>query len=200
MRTLTAVSLLVLLAACGDGFHNQPLGRAELRGRVVGADPAVASVSVLPGDAASADGGVGAAPLATVGVDAEGRFVVPDVPATRVTLYVVGSPSQALYLTVDLQPAQVTDVGDVTLQSAASLTVVVRDDAGRLLPGAEVDVDGTPFGRQTTDTAGSALFSPVAAACYRIRVRAEGFLDAELSRCVSTGEAVQVDVTLQPKR
>jgi Carboxypeptidase regulatory-like domain len=196
MRTAAALATLLLLAlGCGEGFQNTPLQVAEVRGRVVGGDPQLTTVSVLPGDATSVDGG--AAPLQTVGVDAEGRFVLQGVPATRVTLYVVGSPTQAVFLPVDVPAAQVTDVGDVVLQTAASLTVLVRDETGRPLPGAEVDVDGAPFGRQTTDTAGTVTLSPVAPACYRIRARAEGYEEAEVSRCVSTGEAAQVDLTLQ---
>jgi hypothetical protein len=196
MRTLwlLALSLLLLAAGCGEGFHNAPLQLGEVRGRVVGADPALTTISVLPGDATSAEGAV---PLLTAGVDAEGRFVLQEVPATRVTLYIVGSPTQAIFLPLDVLPAQVTDVNDVVLESAASLTVLVRDNTGSPLPGADVDVDVSPFGRQTTDSQGKALFSPLAPACYRIRVRAEGFADAELERCVSTGETAQVDITLQ---
>ena len=193
-RPLFLLSLLLLSLGCGEGFHNAPLQLGEVRGRVVGGDPALTTISVLPGDATSAEGAV---PLLTAGVDTEGRFVLPEVPATRVTLYIVGSPTQAIFLPVDVLPAQVTDVSDVVLESAASLRVLVRDDTGSPLPGAEVDVDGSPFGRQTTDSQGIALFSPLAPACYRIRARADGFADAELERCVSTGEAAQVDLTLQ---
>ena len=193
-RPLFLLSLLLLSLGCGEGFHNAPLQLGEVRGRVVGADPAQTTISVLPGDASSAEGAV---PLQTAGVDAEGRFVLQGVPATRVTLYIVGSPTQAIFLPLDVLPAQVTNVNDVVLESAASLTVLVRDNTGSPLPGAEVDVDVSPFGRQTTDSQGKALFSPLAPACYRIRVRADGFADAELERCVSTGEAAQVDLTLQ---
>lgn len=186
--------LLPLLAGgCGEGFANAPLQRAEVRGRVVGGDPAQTTVSVLPGDSTDP-----AAVLLSTGVDAEGRFVLQDVPATRVTLHIVGSPTQALFLPVDVAGAQVTDVGDVVLPSAASLRVLVRDSTGRPLPGAEVDLEFSPFGRQTTDSQGIALFSPLAPACYRVRARAQGFAEAEVERCIAAGEAAEVDLTLQP--
>jgi hypothetical protein len=198
-----ALSLL-LLAGCGEGFHNEPLQLAEVRGRVVGADPALASVTVLlednggGGDAGVGDDDGGEA-LLTTGVDAEGRFVLRDVPATRLTLYVVGSPGRATELTVDAPGGRVTDVGDVVLADAANITVHVQDVDGNPIPGAEVDVDETPFDRQTVDAAGNAHFGPLAPGCYRVRARAQDYEDAELSACVAEGQSLQLSLALPLK-
>ena len=191
--------LALLLVGCGEGFRIEPLQRAEVRGRIVNADPTVASVTVLVED----DGGERDAGesddddvLLTTGVDADGRFVLRDVPATRLTLYVVGSPGRATELTVDAPGGRVTDVGDVVLADAANITVHVQDVDGNPIPGAEVDVDETPFDRQTVDAAGSATFSPLAPGCYRVRARADGFEEAEQSACVASGQALQLTLTL----
>lgn len=200
-RGAACALLALLLAACGEGFRNEPLQRAEVRGRVPGADPALASVTALVEDnGGDRDAGVsddGSQVQLTTGVDAEGRFVLRDVPATRITLYVVGSPGRAAYLTVDVLGGRVTDVGDVVLAEAASLTVRVVDAAGSPVLGAEVDVDETPFERQTVDAAGSTTFGPLAPGCYRVRARADAFANAEQSACVAAGQALQLTLTLQ---
>ena len=200
LRTLLALLLCPLLSGCGEGFHNAPLQRAEVRGRVVGADPALASVTALVEDnGGDRDAGVSddgsAAPL-TTGVDAEGRFVLHDVPATRLTLYVVGSPGRAAHLTLDALGGRVTDVGDVVLEQAASITVRVVDTFGSPILGAEVRVDDTPFDRLATDATGSITYGPLAPGCYRVRARADTFEDVDVSACVAAGQALQLTLTL----
>lgn len=198
---LLPLLLCLLPTGCGEGFHNQPLQRAEVRGRVVGADPALTTVTVLVDDDGTEDdagvSGDDGEALLTTGVDAEGRFVLRDVPATRITLYVVGSPGRAAYLTVDVPGAQVTDVGDVLLQDAASITVRVTDQAGGLVPGAEAEVDETPFERKAVDATGSASFGPLPPGCYRVRARADHYEEAEVSACVATGQALQLGLALR---
>jgi hypothetical protein len=91
----------------------------------------------------------------------------------------------------------VTDVGDVVLEDAASITVRVTDQAGGPVPGAEVDVDETPFDRKAVDATGSASFGPLPPGCYRVRARADHYEEAEVSACVATGQALQLSLALQ---
>ena len=189
--------MALLLVGCGEGFHNQPLQRAELRGRIVNADPAVASVTVLVDDDSEPD----EEPddddvLLTTGVDAEGRFVLRDVPATRLTLYLVGAATRAGYVTVEVQGARVTDLGDVVLAEAASITVRVVDEGGAPIASAEVDLDETPFERRPVDAEGRVTFGPLPPGCYRVRARAEPYEEVEQSACVAMGQALEFTVTL----
>lgn len=203
------VPLLLLGAACG-GFNNAPLGVGNVVGRVVGADPAVARVSVHVSDDAprdddddggsdgGVDGGVDADDEDTfvTGVDADGRFVLRDVPATHLELYVVASATQAARRQVWVEGGRTTDVGDIVPEAGAAVRVQVLDAGGQPVPGALVRVDETSFEELPVDASGTVVIGPLPPACFQLRAKAEGYEEARATHCLEAGRTLDVTLVL----
>lgn len=225
--TLTLLALVLVLAAAGcGGFHNEPLGSSVIKGRVVGAVPGVASVTLriahesgsiheddheaYSGNRSGSDddsgsddsgsddsGGDSDEDTFRTGVDADGRFELRDVPATPGELYIVASATHAAHLTVDPPGGEVLDVGDVVPQPGAFFVVTVLNTDGQPVPHAELDVDGTELEHVPVDAQGRARLGPLPEACYRVRATADDYREAREERCARAGEELAVTLVLE---
>lgn len=201
--SLLALGLLLASAGCG-GFHNEPLGSAVVRGRVVGADPSVARVTLRlahssgssKDDDSSDDGSDGEEDSFGTSVDAQGRFELREVPASPGVLSIIASATHAALLEVDPVGGQVLDLGDITPQPGAFFAVTVVNRSGQPVPQAELDVDSSGVEHVRVDSQGRARLGPLPPSCYRVRAKADGYDAAEAERCIRIGEEAALTLTL----
>jgi hypothetical protein len=189
MRTpgnAVALGLAALgLAGCG-GFSNDALESGTVRGRILGAEPDVAAVSVL------------GQPDLRASVGPDGRFELTDVPATQLELFVVASRTHAARSKVKAKGARVTDVGDIQAGPGAFITVQVVDENGQVPPGAQLEVDGTHFKDIKVDvTTGEVRVGPLPAGCYELEAKADRLKDVDEEVCVREGEELTRSITLR---
>lgn len=190
-----ALVLMLASAGCG-GFYNEPLGSAVVRGRVVGADPSVARVTLRiahaseSGEDDDSDDGSSDGEEDSFGtsVDAEGRFELREVPASPGALSIVASSTHAALVEVDPVGGKVLDLGDIIPQPGAFFAVTVVNQAGQPVSQAELDLDGSGVEHVRVDAQGRARLGPLPPSCYRVRAKADGYDEAEEERCVRTGE------------
>jgi hypothetical protein len=178
------------LGGCGN-IDNRPFRRGSVAGQVEGADPAVAMVSVQ------------GEPGVRTGVDADGRFLLTQVPVGEVELFIVADATRAARVRVMVSGAQETKVDKVKPQDAGFMDVRVRikaDDAVDApqspLPGATITVEGTPFQRLALDADGRTWVGPLPDGCWDLTVSAPGYPTQRQQGCVGTGERKPVIIRL----
>jgi hypothetical protein len=202
MRSALAHLVLVLaLAGCG-GFNYQPLGSAVVKGRVVGADPSKASVTLrLDYDSGGDDGssGPGGEDSIRAGVDAEGRFELREEEAAPGVLFIVASATHAARVAVNPMGGKVLDLGDITPDPGAFFSVTVVNASSQPVSIAELDLDGTDIEHVPVDGQGHARLGPVPAGCYRVRAKADGYDEVQEERCPRVGEEIPLTLVMGPE-
>jgi len=199
--TLSFLSLALALASAGcGGFFNGPLGSAVLKGRVVGADPRMARVTLRVAHDSKSDGdddsGSDDEDSFRTGVDAEGRFELREVPAFPGSLFIVASTTHATRVAVDPVGGAVLDVGDIVPRPGTFFVVTVLNPAGQPVPHAELDLDGTDVEHVPVDAQGRARLGPLPEGCYLVRAKADGYDEARAERCTSGGEELALTLVL----
>ncbi|WP_224242486.1 carboxypeptidase-like regulatory domain-containing protein [Hyalangium gracile] len=204
------VPVLALASAGCGGFFNAPLGSAVIRGRVVGAQPSAARVTlrIEHGSEGREDGdddeedddghgsGDGDEDSFRTGVDADGRFELRDVPASPGALFIIASATHATTVRVDPAGGEVLELGDIVPHPGAFLLVTVVDGAGQPVPHAELDLDGTDVEHIPVNAQGLARLGPLPASCYRVRARADGHDEARADRCPRAGEELSLTLVM----
>jgi hypothetical protein len=198
--TFLALVLVLTSAGCG-GFFNGPLGRAVVKGRVVGADPSMARVTLRIDHDSESEGdedssGDGDEDSFRTEVDADGRFELREVPASPGALFIVASATHAVRVAVDPVGGEVLDMGDIVPQPGSFFAVTVLNSDGQPVPHAELDLDGTDVEHVPVDAQGRARLGPLPGSCYRVRAKADGYDEAREERCTRTGEELALTLVL----
>lgn len=135
---LTVVVLVLLgLAGCGSGGggNNNEGGTGRVTGTLAAANPASYRI-VVDGDELA------------LTPDADGSFAIPDLPPGSHTIgFISGSGMVGAYITVDINPGDTTDIGDVTPVAGGQIVGLVNqlgDDGVTLTPLAGVEVLADP--------------------------------------------------------
>jgi hypothetical protein len=200
MRSALCFLALALASAGCGGFSNEPLGSAVVKGRVVGADPSMARVTLRIAHDSEDDGdddsGSGGEDSFRTGVDAEGRFELREVPASPGALFIVASATHAARVAVDPMGGEVLDVGEIVPGPGAFFAVTVLNPAGLPVPHAELDLDGTNVEHVPVDAQGRARLGPLPEGCYRVRAKADGYDEAREERCTRSDEELALTLVL----
>jgi hypothetical protein len=188
MRTTFHIAMAALLAlttgACGN-IRNEPFRVGTVRGQLTEFDAAVALVSLV------------GQPGVRSNVDAEGRFVLEDVPAGPAELFIVATAEKALRVGITVQGGQSIEVKRVAPNAAGFFDMRVKASQGERVTGAQVSVVGTPFQRLLLDDAGRLRVGPLPDGCYAVAVSATGFPLTQAEACVGVGEKKELKVTLE---
>lgn len=200
MRSALSLLALALASAGCGGFSNAPLGNAVVRGRVVGADPSMARVTLRVAHGSESDEDddpvSGGEDSFLTGVDEEGRFELREVPASPGALFIVASATHAARLAVDPMGGEVLDLGDIVPGPGAFFVVTVLSPAGQPVPHAELDLDGTNVEHVPVDVQGRARLGPLPEGCYHVRAKADGYDEAREERCTRSGEELAFTLVL----
>ena len=190
MRQLTSsVMMLLVLAlalttsACG-GFDNTPFRTGTVRGHLTEADPSVALVSLV-GD-----------PDARSTVAADGTFVLEQVPAGPVELFIVASANKAVRLPIMVPGGGSARLQGVVPRAAGFLELRVRGPARQPLVDGQVSVTGTPFRRLPLPEDGSLRVGPLPEGCYTLEASAAGLPVKKTEACVKESESREVKIQL----
>lgn len=175
-RTLTVVIAATLVAGCGS-LDNDPLRTGIIRGRAVEAPISSTSLAL-----------VRERTQLRTSLGEDGAFELREVPAGKVSLYVVASTNAAALLEVEVPGGRVVDVGDIRLGAAATLTVQVSVEGGLSAAGAVVSVPGTPFEAVPLDANEQAVLAPLPAGCYEVEVSIPNMGAEDEHVCVAAGE------------
>lgn len=176
MRAPLSIVALLLLTACGE-FHNDPLREGIITGRVLGADRQVA-LAALFGD-----------PDRRASVEDDGRFELDEVPAGSWDVYVIADAGRAIRRTVQLDPGEIEDLGDLTAPAAASVTVTVEAEGHQAVDDAVVWIQDAPLPVAEIDEVPTVTLGPLAEGCYVVEGFAEGLERTTVDFCVAAGEA-----------
>lgn len=183
----TAYSMMMTLAfalvasACG-GFDNTPFRTGTVRGQLTEADPSVALVSLV-GD-----------PEARCTVAGDGTFVLEQVPAGPVELFIVASVDKAVRLPVVVPGGGSTSLQDVEPRAAGFLELRVRGPARQPVKDGQVSVTGTPFQQLRLQEDGNLRVGPLPEGCYTLEASAAGFPVRKTEACVKESESKEVRI------
>ena len=185
LLSLSSLGLLGL-GACGS-LDNDPFRAGTVRGRLTDFDPAVALVSVvgLPG--------------VRSGVDAQGRFMLEDVPAGPVELFIVATADTAARVPLTVQGGQSVDVPDVKPRTAGTFLVKLHTRSSRKVLDAKALVEGTPVEASQLDDRAPYRVGPLPEGCYGVSILAPGFLSTSVQDCVGSGKQTALNVELVPE-
>jgi hypothetical protein len=181
-RSLTALLLGPVLAGCG-GLSNTPFMPATVQGLVSGVDPAFAVVAVR-------DAGLSTVP------DSSGHFVLEGVLPGSASLFVVANEQAGVLLDVTIEGGQVNDLGTLTLQPTASITLELEAPSAQRLDLAVVKVNGVPARISPTSERGEALIGPLPEGCYELSVQVPGFQSLDETLCLARGEQREAHLRL----
>ncbi|WP_257458192.1 carboxypeptidase regulatory-like domain-containing protein [Archangium lipolyticum] len=187
MRQTVYYSVMMLLAlavgACG-GFDNTPFRTGTVRGRLTEADPSVAMVSLV-GD-----------PALRASVAEDGSFVLKNVPAGPVELFIVASADKAVRLPVQVPGGGSAQLEDVVPREASFLELRVKTPSRQRVPGGQVSVEGTPFQGLALDEDGCLNLGPLPDGCYGLEISVPGFPVKKTDACVDEREYRYLKVQL----
>jgi hypothetical protein len=197
---LAPLGLVLALAGCG-GFNYQPLGSAVVKGRVVGADPNKARVTLRldhdsGGEGEEGSSGSDGEDSIRAGVDAEGRFELRAEEAAPGVLFIVASATHAARVAVNPMGGKVLDLGDITPDPGAFFSVTVMNASSQPVSHAELDLDGTDIEHVPVDGQGRARLGPLPAGCYRVRAKADGYDEVHEDRCPRAGEEILLTLVM----
>jgi hypothetical protein len=133
--------------------------------------------------------------------DADGMFVLPDVPAGEPKLEVTRATYEPLVFSVTTAPGTIADVGVLRLRPANVRTttvsgMVLAADTGNSLPGALVKAAGL---ESTADAEGRFRIEGISASSlqFNILASATGYLTTSQQISLSAAGNVSVDIKLQ---
>ncbi|MEW6435443.1 MAG: hypothetical protein AB1730_28435 [Myxococcota bacterium] len=178
MRRALATFLIAALAGCG-GLENVPLMKGVVRGALVGAD-AHAMVAVVD------EPGLSARP------EADGTFVVKDVPHGDVELLLIVNVSAAERRTVRVTGGGVADVGNVAGRPAGTVELHFRLPDLLSPRAGSASVHGTAITQPVDKYGETALTLP--AGCYLVRGEVPGVPAVERSVCALEGVSLELEL------
>lgn len=133
--------------------------------------------------------------------DADGKFVLPDVPAGELKLEITRANYEPLVFNVITAPGTIADIGMLRLRPVNMQTTIVSGtvlaiDTGNPLPGALVTAAGL---ESTADAAGRFRIEGISASSlqFSILASATGYLTASRQISLSAPGNVSVDIELQ---
>jgi hypothetical protein len=176
-------ALVLVMSACG-GFDNTPFRTGTIRGRLTEADPSVALVSLV-GNPGIRDT-----------VAADGSFVLEDVPAGPVELFIVASADKAVRLPVQVPGGGSARLEDVVPHEASFLALRVKAPTHQRVSGGQVSVTGTPFQDLRLDEDGCLRLGPLPDGCYALEFSVPGYPVKRADACVNQSGLKELKVQL----
>ncbi|HEY0096356.1 MAG TPA: carboxypeptidase regulatory-like domain-containing protein, partial [Archangium sp.] len=180
---MMALAFALVAGACG-GFDNAPFRTGTVRGHLREADPAVAMVSLVGN------------PELRGPVAQDGTFVLENVPAGPVELFIVASADKAVRLPVVVPGGGSALLEDVVPRSGGFLELRVRGPARQRVEDGQVSVTGTPFQQLRLPEGGGLRVGPLPEGCYTLETSATGFPVKTTEACVKESESKEVKIQL----
>jgi hypothetical protein len=187
MRQTLHIAMAVLLPLCSLGcgeLTNAPFRVGTVHGQLTESDPGAALVSVIN------------APEVRAPVEADGSFLLKEVPAGEAELFIIASASKTLRVPLIVQGGQSISVGVLMPKAASFLSVQVKAPGHQPVDGALVSLVGTPVEPLRPNEHGSLLIGPLPDGCYTLNLSLSGFPQVLSDTCVSAGESKEVKVNL----
>lgn len=177
------MGLALVASACG-GFDNTPFRTGTVRGHLTEADTSVALVSLVGN------------PDVRGPVAEDGTFVLEQVPAGPVELFIVASADKAVRLQVVVPGGGSARLHDVVPRAAGFLELRVKAPERQRVGGGQVSVTGTPFQRLRLEEDGSLRVGPLPEGCYTLEASVVGFPVKKAEACVRESESKEVKIQL----
>ncbi|QRO00923.1 carboxypeptidase regulatory-like domain-containing protein [Archangium violaceum] len=177
------MTLAVAVGACG-GFDNTPFRTGTVRGRLTEADPSVALVSLV-GD-----------PALRGTVAEDGSFVLKNVPAGPVELFILASADKAVRLPVQVPGGGSAHLEEVVPREAGFLALRVKAPSHQRVSDGQVSVMGMPFQGLRLDEDGCLRLGPLPDGCYDLEVSVPGYPVKKTNACVKESEQKELKVQL----
>jgi hypothetical protein len=177
-----AAALAALLPAGCGGIWNEPLRVAIVKGRVIGADPAVGLALVRERTHIRS------------ALDEEGRFELREVPAGKAELFIIASSNGAIIQQIETTGGQVLVLPDIQPSPAARLEVRCDVDGGYSTAQGTVTVVGTPFEQVELGSDERVYLGPMAPGCYEIQVSVPSIGFKTVNQCLEGGVETRVEV------
>lgn len=174
---------LASLAACGDGFSNEPFQTGAVEGHFDGEIGGATEVFVF------------GSPELRAQVAADGSYRLENVPVGSFELLAIDPAGRATRFPIEIRPGAITRPESRPLPPAG-LTRVAIDSVGYAnMAGARVSIEGTHL-ETIAQEGGTASLGPLPGGCYTMRVERAGHRPERASSCRSQIEELQVAVTL----
>jgi hypothetical protein len=113
-------------------------------------------------------------------------------------MIIKSSNKQVLFLSL-LAGALLTRVSDLNAQQLATLSVIVTDPTGSVVPGAQVTLNNTKTGTvrtQAADGSGSAVLTALTAGDYQISAKADAFSERTQTITLTVGQVATLTIQL----